>query len=189
MAKAKDTKTEVIVLFDYTQDDIAPAIGRIAELNREKDSLESKANEKINAIQEALSADLKPLLDEIKKISLSVKQYVDKNRTKLFLDDAKTVKLETGDIAYRSGKPSVATNSTEKVINEILDRNDLTDVKTKFDKKMAKVYLRTKLELNKDAILENPDEAFEKTGVGIKEGAERFYIKPYATNTEMEVVA
>ncbi|HRG77845.1 MAG TPA: host-nuclease inhibitor Gam family protein, partial [Leptospiraceae bacterium] len=95
----------------------------------------------------------------------------------------------TGDISYRSAKPSVGTNSSKKLIDSILEANNLLDVRDKFVKKMDKVFIRTKLELNKDAILENPSTAKTVTGVEVADGEESFYIKPYATNTEMQVAA
>ncbi|MBK8397475.1 MAG: host-nuclease inhibitor Gam family protein [Leptospiraceae bacterium] len=188
MAKAKQP-VETIVIYEYEQGDLHKAIAEIARLTTEIKQAEDKTNESILILQTELAAQIEPMKQEVKKISLSIKKFTDANREKLFKDDAKTIKLETGDISYRSSKPSVAVNSSKKLIDTILEQNNLIDVRDKFVKKMDKVFIRTKLELNKDAVLDNPDTAKTVTGVEVAEGEESFYIKPYATNTEMEVAA
>jgi phage host-nuclease inhibitor protein Gam len=188
MAKAKQP-VDTIVIYEYKQEDLSKAIAEVARLTTEIKSAEDKTNESILILQQELADQIKPLADEIKKISLSIKKFTDANREKLFKDGDKTIKLETGDISYRSAKPSVGTNSSKKLIESILEANNLLDVRDKFVKKMDKVFIRTKLELNKDAILENPSTAKTVTGVEVADGEESFYIKPYATNTEMQVAA
>lgn len=188
MAKAKQP-VDTIVIYEYKQEDLSKAIAEVARLTTEIKNAEDKTNESILILQQELADQIKPLADEIKKISLSIKKFTDANREKLFKDGDKTIKLETGDISYRSAKPSVGTNSSKKLIDSILEANNLLDVRDKFVKKMDKVFIRTKLELNKDAVLENPDTAKTVTGVEVAEGEESFYIKPYATNTEMQVAA
>jgi phage host-nuclease inhibitor protein Gam len=188
MAKAKQP-VDTIVIYEYNQEDLSKAIAEIANWTRQITESEDLANKRILAIQESLAAEIEPMKKEIKKISLSIKKFTDANREKLFKDGDKTIKLETGDISYRSAKPSVGTNSSKKLIETILEQNNLLDVRDKFVKKMDKVFIRTKLELNKDAILENPSTAKKVTGVEVADGEESFYIKPYATNTEMQVAA
>ncbi len=188
MAKAKQP-VDTIVIYEYNQDDLAKAIAEIARLNTEMKQAEDKTNESILILQTTLAEQIEPLKQEIKKISLSVKKFVDANREKLFKDEVKTIKLETGDISYRSAGKSVAVNSSAKLIDSILKANNLLDVRDKFVKKMDKVFIRTKLALNKDAILENRSTAKTVTGVEVADGEESFYIKPYAANTEMQVAA
>ena len=187
MAKAKQQPTETIVIYEYRQIDLSPAIAEIARLNSEIKSLEDTANQVISEIQQKLAEQIEPLKQEIKKISLSIKRYTDDNREKLFKEGEKTIKLETGDISYRSAGKAVGVNSSVKLIESILEQNNLLEARNKFVKKMDKVFLRTKLELNKDAILAKPESAKQITGVDVVDGAESFYIKPYATNTEMVV--
>ncbi len=188
MAKAKQP-VDTIVIYEYKQEDLSKAIAEVARLTTEIKNAEDKTNESILILQQELADQIEPLKQEIKKISLSVKKFVDANREKLFKDEVKTIKLETGDISYRSSGKKVGVNSSQKLIDSILADNNLTNVRDKFVKKMDKVFIRTKLELNKDAVLENPDTAKTVTGVEVAEGEESFYIKPYATNTEMQVAA
>jgi phage host-nuclease inhibitor protein Gam len=185
MAKAKP-KTETIVLYDYAKSDLAPAIARIALLQSKIALAQSKADEAILEIQTKLAEIVDPIVKELKKECLSIKEFSDKNRDDLFPNEFKTLKLETGDISYRSGGTSVDAQSTAKLINEILEKNELLTAKEKFEMKMKNIYLRMKLELDKDAIKATPENALEITGVGLKTGKEVFYVKPYSTNTEIE---
>ncbi|HMV45178.1 MAG TPA: host-nuclease inhibitor Gam family protein [Leptospiraceae bacterium] len=187
MAKAKPQPTETIVIYEYEQSDLPKAIAEIARLTTEIKKAEDRTNESISILQTTLAEQIEPLKQEIKKISLSVKKFTDNNREKLFKGGEKTVKLETGDLSYRSAGKHVSQNSSVKLITSILEQNNLIEAKEKFVKKMDKVFIRTKLELNKDAILQNPETAKVVTGVDVEDGEESFYIKPYSTNTELEV--
>ncbi len=185
---AKETKSKnVIVVYDYDLNDLPKAIATIAELNQKKEKLATEANERILSIQTKLAEEIEPIEVEIKKVSLSIKKFSDENKEKLFSKDSKTAKLETGEICYRAGKPSVETKSSPKLIENILKKNSLTEKKEKFVKLLSGVFIRVKFELNKDAILENPTTAEKVTGVKVDTGEDRFYITPTATNTEMEV--
>lgn len=190
MPKEKAAKSQnVIVVYDYDLNDLPKAIATIAELNQKKEKLATEADERILSIQTKLAEEISPIEEEIKKVSLSIKKFSDENKEKLFAKDSKTAKLETGELCYRAGKPSVETKSSPKLIENILKKNSLTEKKEKFVKLLSGVFIRVKFELNKDAILENPTTAEKVTGVKVDTGEDRFYITPNATNTEMEVSA
>ena len=167
MAKAKE-KTKTVTIYNYAKSDLAPAIASIAKLQNELAELQRVADLSIAKIQTDLAANIAPLIEEIQKISLSIRDYSDKNREDLFPEEFKTLKLETGGI---------------------LQKNNLLVAKDRFEIRLEKAFLRMKLEINKDAIKENPDKAKELTGIGLKTSPEGFYIKPYSTNTEIEVVS
>lgn len=184
MTKAKEP-TKTVILYNYAKSDLSPAIAEIAKKQNEIAELQRVADEAIAKLQTQLAADIASLVEEIEKISLSIREYSDKNRADLFPNEFKTLKLETGDICYREGGTSVDATNSVKLINRILESNNLLEPKENFEKRLAKAFLRMKLELNKDAILETPDKAKEITGVGLKKGKESFYVKPYTTNIEV----
>lgn len=188
MAKAKE-KTKTVTIYNYAKSDLAPAIASIAKKQNELAELQRVADLSIAKIQTDLAANIAPLIEEIQKISLSIRDYSDKNREDLFPEEFKTLKLETGDISYRAGGTSVDATNSVKLINGILQKNNLLVAKDRFEIRLEKAFLRMKLEINKDAIKENPDKAKELTGIGLKTSPEGFYIKPYSTNTEIEVVS
>jgi phage host-nuclease inhibitor protein Gam len=181
-------KVDVINVYEYCFNDLSQAMGKLGELQRERESVIREYEDRISKLQAELAEKIDPLDREIKKISHSLKYFMDENKSSYITEDRKTLKLETGDISYRKGKPSVKTRSSEKLITEILEKNGLLKTRDAFVKKCSSVFLRTKLELDKDAILANPMVAVKVTGVEIEDGIERFYLKPYATSTELEVV-
>ena len=179
---------EKIELFSYETSEIPNAISEIGNLQRDRVAIVSKYDTQISDLQNELAEQTEEIDKKIKKLSLSVKKYFDSNKTKYIKEDTKTVRLQTGDVSYRKGKPSVKTKSSQKLIDSILEKNELSQTRDKFEKKMKSVFIRTKLELNKEAILESQQTAIVVTGVEIDEGSERFYIKPYNSNTELELV-
>ncbi len=106
MAKAKE-KTKTVTIYNYAKSDLAPAIASIAKKQNELAELQRVADLSIAKIQTDLAANIAPLIEEIQKISLSIRDYSDKNREDLFPEEFKTLKLETGDISYRAGGTSV----------------------------------------------------------------------------------
>jgi phage host-nuclease inhibitor protein Gam len=74
-----------------------------------------------------------------------------------------------------------------KLVEKILDENDLSAWWAKIVIKLSKVFLRVKLELDKEACLKNKETAREKLGIEFNEDEEKFYIKP-AEMDEIEVI-
>lgn len=184
---AKKKESVLIVGYEYRFEDLPTALGKLGDLQRERESIVSDYDSRISKLQAELAEQTEKLDKEIKKISQSIKFFMDANKSAYISEDKKTLKLETGDISYRKGKQSVKTRSSEKLINDILGKNGLLKAKETFVKKASSVFLRTKLELDKDAILNNPTVAVNVTGVELEDGVERFYLKPYSTSTELEV--
>lgn len=187
-AKKKGKAAVVINVYDYRYDDLPKALQQLGDLQREREAAVALYDEKISRLQAELAEKTELMDREIKKISQSVKHFMDENRPKYLSESRKTLSLSTGDISYRNGKPSVKTKNSDKLIGSILESNSLTKIRDTFVKKMSMVFLRTKLELDKDAILANPITAKNVTGVEIENGAERFYLKPYSSSTELEVI-
>lgn len=186
MSKSEDKIIVAVKISSRTEMD--QAVGKIGDMQTKKQKLEAEYNEKILALQTAMAAEIEPLDLEIQSLSLGVKTYCDANRADILPPDKKSAELVTGKIAYRDKKPKVVTRSTEKLIERLLEEAGLTKFKDQAVKKFSSVLLRMKLDLDKDAALENPTKA-EELGIEIEEDKERFYIKPTVTSTEVEVAA
>ena len=180
-------KTTAIAVLDYQFEDLPKAVQRIADLGREKETISNEYDSKISELQAELASKVDEIDSEIKQVAQSIKSFMDKNKVKYISEDKKTLRLETGDLSYRSGKPSVKTKNSDKLVNSILEKNNLIKLKDQFQKKARACFLRTKIELDKEAILSSPEAAKKVTGVEIDKGVESFYIKPYQTSTELEV--
>ena len=184
MAKKKE---EEILLLQYKAEELPVAVGAVGELQREKEKITLDFDSRIAALQTELSEKTDGIDKEIKQISKSIKYFMDANKKDYISEKKKTLTLETGEISYRGGKPSVKTKNSEKLIIEILEKNNLLKSRDSFVKKMHSVFVRVKCELDKELALANPTAANTVAGIEIEEGAERFYIKPYSTSTELEV--
>lgn len=161
-------------------------IKRIGDLKGQIAVIQSETDEEILRLKNEMSKKIKPLEAEIVSLSREIKSLCDTDRPKLFTDK-KTLKLETGEVSYRIGKPSVATRSSAKLIEKILETHDMTGPVEKLRKKLEKIFLSLDVSLDKTAILKNPPKAKELIKVDVSDGKERFYIKPHSTDTELEV--
>jgi phage host-nuclease inhibitor protein Gam len=167
--------------------ELSDGVASIASLRRERDAKASEFNERISVIQVELSEAIEPYDRKIAHLATGVKYFADQNKSKLLEGDSKTIKLPTGQLSYRSQPTSVKTKSSVKLVEKILDENDLSAWWAKIVIKLSKVFLRVKLELDKEACLKNKETAREKLGIEFNEDEEKFYIKP-AEMDEIEVI-
>jgi phage host-nuclease inhibitor protein Gam len=77
----------------------------------------------------------------------------------------KTVRLGNGTIAWRQAPPSVQIKGQESVLAYLME-------------KKGEEFLRTKVEINREAMLANPEQASKIPGVTIKSAGESFVIEP-----------
>ncbi|WP_341276109.1 host-nuclease inhibitor Gam family protein [Actinobacillus equuli] len=82
----------------------------------------------------------------------------------------KTGYFNTGEVQWRQNPPSVRVTKAEQVI-ENLKLLGLTQ------------FIRTKEEINKDAILLEPETAQTVAGITIRTGTEEFVVKPFEQET------
>ncbi len=179
--KVKPKEQQIIEYKD--NEEVAKAISRIGQLQREKTSIKTEIDEAISKLQTELAEKLAPIDQEISQITQSLYAWCELRKQHFFVKN-KSYELPTGALAYRQNPPSVSGNVTKKKIEEILKRNSLTEVVKKFELKLAKVFLRMKLEVNKEAILQDPKKAKLITGLNV-EAKEIFYVKPKETNIEV----
>jgi len=186
MAKKKTSSVTAVSI--GSQLELTQAIQKIGDLYRTLNGIENDFNGRIQALQTALAEAATPIRDEIDALGLGVKAFADSNRTTLIPDKRKSLDLPTGTIAYREKPPRVSSTATAKFILTLLRKVDLEAAVERFQKRLSKVFLRIKLELDKDSALASPAKAKE-LGIEIESGVERFYIKPNTVELEHEVAA
>ncbi|RDE72699.1 host-nuclease inhibitor protein Gam [Haemophilus sputorum] len=146
---------------------VQSAIKEIGDLSREHTRLTTEMNDKIGATSEQYAPQLKSLEKEIEPLQKAVQEYCEANRDELTeFGKTKTANFVTGEVQWRQRPPSVAIRGAEAVM-EFLQRMG-------FDR-----FIRTKNEINKDALLNEPDVAKGIAGITIKTGVEDFVIKPF----------
>ncbi|TGK10970.1 host-nuclease inhibitor Gam family protein [Leptospira stimsonii] len=194
MSKLKNTKKKggLLDLPDNRykdRSDLTHAIQLLGEIKRERDRIKSRTDDQISTLQRDLQNEISPLDLKIQHIASGVKYFVDHHKEELFPDpEYKTCKFTTGVLKFRRVPASVKTRGTVKFFEKILSENGLLDRFNFLISKLGGMYLRIKLELNKEKILAEPLKAIQKIGIEFNEESERLYIIPSETEIEIEAV-
>lgn len=149
---------------------VQSAIKEIGDLSREHQRLTTEMNDKLGDISEHYAPQLQRLNADIEPLQKAVQEYCEDHRDELTdKGKVKTVNLVTGDVQWRQRPPSVAIRGVDSVI-ENLQRLGLSR------------FVRTKNEINKEALLNEADVVKGIAGITIKQGVEDFVIKPFEAN-------
>ena len=168
MAKpAKRIKSAAAAYVPQNRDAVITDIKRIGDLQREASRLETEMNDAIAEITEKFAARIAPLKTDIETLSKGVQGWCEANRDELTNGGkVKTANLVTGDVSWRVRPPSVSIRGMDAVM-ETLERLGLQR------------FIRTKQEINKEAILNEPGAVAGVAGIAVKSGIEDFSIIPF----------
>ncbi|UPY80744.1 host-nuclease inhibitor Gam family protein [Leptospira weilii] len=156
----------------------------------EKERLVNEANLKISQIRSELEETVYPIQAKIDHVTSGIAYFVQNNREELFPDpNLKTCKLISGTLNFRKTPASVRTKTSVKLLEKILAENGLLQLYNEWVARLSKVFIRAKLELNKDSIIADPLAAHQKIGVELNEEKERLYIKPSRIENEISADA
>ncbi|HBK2803979.1 TPA: host-nuclease inhibitor Gam family protein, partial [Escherichia coli] len=129
--------------------------------------LETEMNDAIAEITEKYASQIAPLKTSIETLSKGVQGWCEANRNELTNGGkVKTANLVTGDVSWRQRPPSVSIRGVDAVM-ETLERLGLQR------------FIRTKQEINKEAILLEPKAVAGVAGITVKSGIEDFSIIPF----------
>ncbi|HBA2733300.1 TPA: host-nuclease inhibitor protein Gam [Escherichia coli] len=168
MAKpAKRIKSAAAAYVPQNRDAVITDIKRIGDLQREASRLETEMNDAIAEITEKYASQIAPLKTSIETLSKGVQGWCEANRDELTNGGkVKTANLVTGDVSWRVRPPSVSIRGMDAVM-ETLERLGLQR------------FIRTKQEINKEAILLEPKAVAGVAGITVKSGIEDFSIIPF----------
>lgn len=151
-----------------TQAEAADAIRQIGDKQRELTRLKTAMNDQIAAVTATFEGDWTKLQAEIDGLGNGVQIWATANRSALTANlTIKSANLITGEIAWRFNPASVSITKAEDVLNYMQEKPELAR------------FIRTAAEINKIALLAEPDEAVKIPGVKIKKGTETFTITPF----------
>ncbi|GBL46252.1 putative host-nuclease inhibitor protein [Sulfuriferula multivorans] len=164
---SKRIKAKASTYVPQSQDDCAADIRRIGDLSRELLRGTTAMNDEIAAITERYQPLLDTLKTQIEPLQAGVQTWCEAHRMELTRDGkVKSANFTTGEVQWRSRPPSVSVRGAEAVI-EVLKRLGLAR------------FVRTKEEINKDAILNEPAALQGVAGISINSGIEDFVITPF----------
>lgn len=160
-------KTPAKIDTPQSRDDTARAIREIGDLQRDVARLTADMNDQIAKVTQQYQPQIDALKERVQGLHDGVLTWCSANRAQLTEGGrVKTANLVTGEISWRNRPPSCSVRNAEGVIETLL-RMDLSR------------FVRTKQEVNKEAILEEPDAVRGIAGITISTGVEDFVITPF----------
>jgi phage host-nuclease inhibitor protein Gam len=150
-----------------TKDEAARWVREIGDNNREIARIEADMNDAIAQLREDAGEKATPLIERTKLLTEGLRTWCEANRA--MLTDGmkrKWADLGAGKIEWRTSPPKVTIKGVEAV---------LTAIKTLG---LAQ-FLRTKEEIDKEAMLREPDKARLVPGVSIGSEGENFSVEPF----------
>ncbi|MCK3654886.1 host-nuclease inhibitor protein Gam [Pasteurellaceae bacterium Macca] len=168
MSKTTKTRVKAAAKLRFTTvEQVQSAIKEIGDLSREHTRLTTEMNDLIGETSEKFAPQLTQLKNEIEPLQQAVQEYCEAHREELTENGkSKTATFITGEVQWRARPPSVSIRGADSVL-ESLNRLGLGR------------FIRTKNEINKEALLNEPDVAKGIAGITIKQGVEDFVIKPF----------
>ncbi|MFN3987617.1 MAG: host-nuclease inhibitor Gam family protein [Rhodocyclaceae bacterium] len=149
-----------------SRDQVAAHIREIGELQRQLSRIQADMNDQLATIKEAWENRAAPLARRADALTQGVQIWSDANRDALTQHGkTKTAAFPTGEVAWRTRPPSARITGAEAVIDALL--------RAGLDR-----FVRTKNEVNKEAILNEPDAVRDIAGITISQG-EDFVITPF----------
>lgn len=174
MAKSKSkTKTRGANLpVPQSREEAAAAVARIGVINREIARLEADMNDQITDIKERAEAACGPLKEGVAAATEALKIFAEANRSNLTNQNrTKTVDLGTGTVSWRASPPKVkgVPRAKEAVVELIKKIKGLGFTQ----------FLRVTVEVNREAMLADPEKAEKVPGIKIASDGEEFTVEPF----------
>jgi len=166
MAKATKPKSKAIPAVPQSCEDAVQQLGRVGSLRREIKSHIDAGSDRLKAIAEETDAAIAPLKSELAAVEQGLQTWCEANRDGITSGGkVKFAAFGTGIVRWRARPPKVTIRGAE-VVMESLKALGLTR------------FLRVKEEVNKDAMLADPEAARAIAGVTISSEGEDFVIEP-----------
>lgn len=165
---AKATKTFGANLpVPQDRDEAAATITAIGVLNRDLARLEADMNDQLAEIKEAFEQRAAPMRAAVEEKTNALSIWAEANRSRLTDGDkSKTIDLGTGVLRWRLRPPSVRLVKVDQVVQRLKDLG-------------LQRFLREKVEIDKDAMLREPEAARTVAGVSIGTAGEDFIVEPF----------
>lgn len=170
MAKVK-TKPAAEIQAPQSREEAAACVRLIGEASRAIARLEADMNDDLARIKEKAEAAAEPYRVVARDMTIGLKAWCDANRAAL-TDGGKRkfADLGTGRVEWRLAPPKVTIRGLEAALAAI--------------KTLGLPFLRSKEEIDKEAMLREPDKARLVPGVTIGSAGEMFAVEPFEAEIE-----
>ncbi len=148
------------------RDEAEAYLERIGSIQREIQLNKTALAEAVARVTADIEASSAKLTEENDRLFRGLQLWAEANRHALTDGGkTKTVRMGNGTIAWRLAPPSVQIKGQEAVLAYLMQKN-------------GEEFLRTKVEINREAMLANAEQASKIPGVTIKSAGESFVIEP-----------
>lgn len=170
MAK-REKKKAIAVKVPQSRDEASNFVHMIGVHQRERERLEAAMNDRLAKTKANYEETAKPHAEAIVQLMRGLEIWAAANRDALTEGGkTKTARLATGELRWRMTPPAVALKSVKDVLAALVEKG-------------LGRFIRRKDEVNKEAILEEPDAVKEIAGIVIGQH-EEFVIVPFETKLE-----
>lgn len=154
-----------------TRDEVNEAIAELGRHQRERKRIETVMNDELAIVKAKHDAEAKPIGDRIADLTSGIHLWCEANRTRLTQDGkVKFHEFAAGQVKWRMRPPSIAIRGVEAVQAKL--------------KELGLVrFLRTKKEIDKEALLREVAVAKTISGIFVKQG-EDFVVVPHESQIE-----
>jgi len=161
---------KVVIAVPKSLDEAAEFLAQIGEEQRATDKIRSDINTKVEKLKAKAMADVKPYQEKISQLVEGLFAYAEAHRDEL-TDGGKhkTVKVPTGIFGWRMTPSAVSLRNVKSILESLKSLG-------------LKRFIRTKEEIDKEAMLKESEVASTVKGVSVSQ-REEFIAKP----TELEV--
>lgn len=146
-------------------------IKTLGDTQREHARLTHDLNDKIAELTDAAKPALNALAERSAALQQGIQAWCEANRAELTAGGGKTANLITGEVSWRQRPPSIAVRGIESVLENLRTLG------------LAR-FIRQKEEVNKEAMLNEPDIAATIAGITVVRGKEDFVIVPFEVETQ-----
>ncbi|MBF0165980.1 MAG: host-nuclease inhibitor Gam family protein [Magnetococcales bacterium] len=161
----------VTISVPQSREETDAAIARIGTLQLQRTRIHADKDERLAAIDREFKVLIEPLDEEIRTRAAGVQAWCEANRDRLTRDrKVKYGDFPAGQVKWRMRPPKVSLRAVEMLITILLERG-------------LGRFIRTKQEVNKEAILAEPEAVAGVPGIKIEQG-EDFVIEPFETKLE-----
>ena len=167
MKKPTRTKSATLTIRAQSREETELLIKELGDAQRELQRLTTEQSDEIGAITERYSPAIQSAKEAVDMRHKAIQAWCESHRDELTKNGKqKTGYFNTGEVQWRQSPPSVRVMKADQVIENL--------------KLLGLVqFIRTKEEINKDAILLDPATASTVSGITIKAGVEEFNVKPF----------
>lgn len=155
-----------------SKEEVAAQIRELGDLQRMLAREQADMNDAIAAIAQHYQPALETLTRAIEERQAGIQTWCEAHRAELTRDGkTKTANLVTGEVQWRQRPPSVTVRMADFVIETLRNLG------------LAR-FVRVKEEVNKEAILAEPEAVAGVAGITIKTGVEDFVITPFEQSVD-----